>query len=67
MSVLLKIDNTMTVAYINNQGGTVSKELVSLTRDFWMWCLKRNIHIQAQYWPGIMNDVAERESRSMTD
>ena len=32
-------------------GGTVSKELVSLTRDLWMWCLERNIHIQAQYLP----------------
>ena len=67
MSVLLKIDNTMAVAYINNQGGTVSKELVSLTRDLWMWCLERNIHIQAQHLPGIMNDVADRELRSMKD
>ena len=32
VSVLLKIDNTAAVAYINNQGGTVSKDLVSLTR-----------------------------------
>ena len=45
----------------------MSKELVSLTRDLWMWCLERNIHIQAQYLPGIMNDVADRESRSMKD
>ena len=28
------------------QGGTVSKELVSLTLDLWMWCLEGNIHIQ---------------------
>ena len=66
MSVLLKIDNTTTVAYINNQGGKVSKELVSLTQDMWMWCLERNIHIQAQR-QGIMNDVADRKSRSMKD
>ena len=33
ISVLLKIDNTTAVAYINHQGGTVSKELVALTRD----------------------------------
>ena len=45
----------------------MSKELVSLTRDLWLWCLERNIHIQAQYLPGIMNDVADRESRSMKD
>ena len=53
--------------YINNHGRTVSKELVSLTRDLWMWCLERNIHIQAQYLPGILNHSADMESRSMKD
>ena len=52
VSVLLKIDNMAAVAYINNEGGTVSKELVSLTRKLWMWCLEKNIHIQAQHLPG---------------
>ena len=37
MSVLLRIDNTTAVAYINNLGGTVSKELVALALDLWMW------------------------------
>ena len=64
LSVLLKLDNTSAVAYINNQGGTVSKKLVTLTRDLWMWCLERNIHIQAQYLPGAQNCIADRESRS---
>ena len=32
-----------------------------------MWCLERNIHIQAQYLPGVMNQVADMESRSMKD
>ena len=62
LSVLLKIDNTTAVAYINNQGGTVSKNLVSLTRELWMWCLERNIHIQAQYLPGRLNQLADQES-----
>ena len=34
----------MAVAYINNQRGTVSKELIALTKNIWMWCLERNIH-----------------------
>ena len=67
LSVLLKIDNTTAVAYINNQGGTISKDLIILTRDPWMWCLERNIHIQAQYLPGVVNQVADMESRSMKD
>ena len=67
VSVLLKIDNTAAVAYINNQGGTVSKELVSLTRKLWMWCLERNIHIQAQHLPGVMNLTADAELRVLRD
>ena len=65
--VLLKIDNTTAVAYINNQGGTVSKTLVTLTKELWMWCLERNIHIQAQLLPGVLNCRADMESRSLKD
>ena len=61
LSVLLKIDNSCLYR------GTVSKELVSLTQDLWMWCLERNIHIQAQYLPEILNHSADMESRSMKD
>ena len=67
LSVLLKVDNTTAVAYINNLGGTVSKELVALTRDLWLWCLERNIHITAQYLPGKQNVIADAESRTMKD
>ena len=67
VSVLLKIDNTTAVAYINNQRGTVSKTLVTLTRDLWMWCLERNIHIQAQHLPGVLNYRVDTESRTLKD
>ena len=67
ISVLMKIDNTTAVAYINNQGGTVSKELISLTRNLWMWCLERNIHIQAQHLPGVLNQAADRSMRDRSD
>ena len=67
ISVLLRIDNTTAVAYINNQGGTVSEQLVHLTRNLWMWCLERNIHIHAQHLPGSLNTVADMESRSVQD
>ena len=32
-----------------------------------MWCLESNNHIQAQYLPGVMNQAAVRELRSMKD
>ena len=46
--ILLELDNTTAVACINNQGGTVAKELVDLAKNLWIWCLERNIHITAQ-------------------
>ena len=67
LSILLKTDSSTVVAYINNQGGTVSKNLVYLTRKLWMWCLERNIHIQAQHLQGVLNCVADSESRCMKD
>ena len=51
ISVLLRIDSTTAVAYINNQGGTISKELIQLTQDLWTWCLERNINIRTQHLP----------------
>ena len=67
MSVLLRLDNTTAVAYINNLGGTVSKELVDLAKSLWMWCLERNIHIIAQHLPGVPNVIADAESRTIID
>ena len=67
ISVLLRIDNTTAVAYINHMGGTVSKELFNLTKNLWMWCLERNIHITAQHLTGTQNIVADVESRSQID
>ena len=66
-TILLRLDNTSAVAYINNLGGIVSQNLVTLTKNLWMWCLERNIHIIAQHLPGIMNCTADTESRTMRD
>ena len=38
ISILTRIDNTTVAAYINHLGGT---------KNLWMWCLERNIHITA--------------------
>ena len=67
LSVLLRLDNTSAVAYINNLGGTISPELVDLAKTLWMWCLERNIHITAQHLPGAQNRIADVESRTMVD
>ena len=65
ISILLRIDNTTTVAYINNFGGTASKELVLLTQDLWMWFLEKNIHITAVHLPGIINTKDRLEAEPL--
>ena len=66
-SVLLLIDNTTAVAYINHQGGTVSPMATEIAMDLWMWCLERDITIKAQYLPGVENVRADSESRVIQD
>lgn len=64
ITILLKIDNTTAVAYINRMGGTVSPMLL---QDLWLWCMERNILLQAQHLPGALNSIANRESRIWSD
>ena len=40
---------------------------MSLTKSLWLWCLERNIHIIAQHLPGVLNQIADAESRTMID
>ena len=65
--VLLKLDNSTAVAYLNNKGGTHSVPLMSLTLEIWTWCLQRNILISAQHVPGKENTVADSESLTSLD
>ena len=65
--VLLKMDNTSAVAYINKMGGTASPALNSLNKEFWLWCMERDISVQAQHLAGRLNNTADAESRDMKD
>ncbi|KAM4705063.1 LOW QUALITY PROTEIN: uncharacterized protein WCC33_009911 [Rhinophrynus dorsalis] len=65
--ILLKMDNISAVQYINRLGGTKSKQLAELAKDFWHFCLDRNVTIQAEYLPGLSNAVADWNSRYLCD
>jgi hypothetical protein len=60
--VLLQMDNTTAVTYVNKMGGRVSL-LSHLAETLWNWCLHQNIQVQAQYIPGEINQIADRLSR----
>ena len=61
------MDNTTAVAYVNKQGGTRSVALSSLATRISNWCEQRNIILTASYIPGILNVIADKESRRGVD
>jgi len=41
--VLLRSDNTTTVAYLNSMGGMQSLQCDRLTKEIWLWCMQRDM------------------------
>ena len=67
ISVLLRLDNTSAVCYINKLGETVSSRLKAIVRDLWLWRMNRGITPTAEHLPGVLNMVANEESWVMKD
>ena len=67
VTVLLRLDNISAVSYVNKLGGTVSPRLNSIVRDLWLWCMNRDTALTAEHLPGILNTIADEESRAMKD
>ena len=65
--VQLQIDNTTTVAYINNMGGSKSIELNQLAFSVWEWSTTRHIWLSAVHIAGILNVKADEKSREFSD
>ena len=65
LHIRLKIDNSTAVANINNYGSIKSPTLNQLSREFWDWCLQRQLHLSAESIPGIQNCIADRLSRQL--
>lgn len=61
--ILLRIDNTTAVSYINRMGGIQYPHLTKITKDIWHWCEDRKIIIFASYIKSSENVIADRESR----
>ncbi len=59
-------DNTTTVTYLNNMGGT-KEDLNDLTRQLWLWCLDNKNFIICSHLPGVNNGDADKESRTKHD
>ena len=65
--IVIRSDNTTTVAYLNHGGGTKSTVCNKFTKQIWDWCEHRNLWILATFIPGIQNEVADFESRHFSE
>ena len=62
-SVEIQIDNTTAVSYINKLGGCKSKPLCDISLRIATWCEERNLFLFAIFVPGVLNTLADAESR----
>lgn len=62
--VLLRLDNTTAISYINRVGGVKYPHLSELAREIWKWCEERKIWVTASYISSAENIQADRASRN---
>ena len=61
--VLIAMDNTTVVSYINKEGGMRSGSLCALLWRLLSWCHPRKIILRARHIPGRLNVIADKLSR----
>ena len=64
-AVLLRVDNTTAVVYINKMGGIQSSTLNEIAHDIWQFCEARSLSVFASYIPSATNVEADRASRQV--
>lgn len=61
--ILLRIDNTTAIAYINRYGGVQYSHLNDVAITIWQWCEQRKLFVFASYIKSKDNTEADQESR----
>ena len=61
--ILLRIDNSTAIAYINRMGGVRYEHYHALAKDIWHWAECRGNLLKATYIPSKENLIADRLSR----
>lgn len=62
-AILLRVDNTTALSYINRMGGIQFPHLNTLARDIWQWCESKQLWLCASYINTKDNVEADEESR----
>jgi len=67
LHVLLKLDNSTAVAYVNHQGGIHLKSCNILAKSIWAYAVEKNIWLSTAHVPGVKNNIADKCSRVFYD
>ena len=62
-NVALMCDNTSAIAYLKNQGGTMSQEMCDLSIEVCKWAEERHMTLIPRHLPGHLNVLADALSR----
>ena len=65
--ILLRVDNTTAIAYINRFGGCHSQSLYEIGKRIWKWCEERSLWLYASYIKSAENKDADFQSRILDD
>lgn len=65
-AVAIMSDNTTMIAYINRQGGAVSRSPCKLAMELWEFCLSNEVFPSAAHVPGSENSLADLLSRQQS-
>ncbi|XP_067214193.1 uncharacterized protein [Linepithema humile] len=65
--ILLRVDNTTALAYINRMGSVKSTTLHELATEFWKWCEDRDLWVVAAYIASKENKEADILSRQINE
>ncbi|KYM94552.1 hypothetical protein ALC62_14809 [Cyphomyrmex costatus] len=66
-NILLRVDNSTALSYINRMGSIKFPTLSNLARQIWMWCADRDLFVYASYIPSAQNIEADAESRVISE
>ena len=62
-AIMLRMDNSTAVAYVNKMGGSKSEACDFVAKEIWSWGIEINIWLTASHIPGINNSIADGLSR----
>ena len=67
LEINLILDNSTAVSYINKHEGSRSRALCDISSSIVSWCEFHDLSLTTTHLPGILNSIADEQSRTSLD